>query len=133
MKRPSRTLIPLVLAGFLAFSGTLPAAAGAAAGPDAQALFAELQSRLALTGEQQATLKPIVEQHVESLKSIRGQYGAEPSRKDKRAMLKAMKAEQQGYQEKVAGVLDPAQEEEWKKIQQELRAKAKERYEARGE
>lgn len=132
MKQPSRTLIPLVLAGFVALSGTLPAA-GAPATPDPQALFAQLQSRLALTPEQQAALKPIVEQHVASLKSIRGQYGAEPSRRDKRAMLKAMKAERQGYEEKVAGVLDPPQEEEWKKLQQELRAKAKDRYEARGE
>lgn len=132
MKRTSAALIPLLMGVLMGFSHPLPASEAAAA-PDAQALVAELKGRLALTDAQQASLKPIVEQHAASLKSIRGQYGAEPSRKDKRAMFKAMKDEQAKYQAQVEGVLTPPQQQEWKKIQQEMRAKAKDRYQARGE
>ena len=98
------------------------------AAPDLQARLAELKSRLNLSEEQQAQLKPLLEQYAANLKSIRGQYPAEPSRTDKRAMAQALRGEQSRFKEQVGGVLTPEQMAEWQTMHKEKREQAKERW-----
>jgi len=129
MKSPT-----LLFSAFILLLLALPVASALAdetpAPPDPQARLAELKSRLNLSEEQQAELKPLLEQHAATLKSIRGQYPADPaelSRKDKRAMAKAMRGQQAAFKEQLAGVLTPEQLAEWETMQKEMREQAKER------
>ena len=95
---------------------------------DPQARLAEMKSRLNLSEAQQAELKPLLEQHATNLKTVRGQYPAELSRKEKRAMAKALRGEQAKFKEQLGGILTPEQMGEWEAMQKEMREKAKERW-----
>lgn len=125
MKLPTLLFAAIIL---LATPAATALADEAPAAPDPQARLAELKSRLNLSDEQQAELKPLLEQHAATLKSIRAQYPAEPSRKDKRAMVKAMRGQQAKFKEQLAGVLTPEQMAEWEAMQKEMREQAKERW-----
>jgi hypothetical protein len=95
--------------------------------PDPQARLAQMKARLNLSDAQQAELKPLTEQFATNLKAVRAQYPAEPSRNEKRAMVKALRAEQAKFKEQVGAVLTPEQMGEWQAMQKEIRKKAKER------
>lgn len=127
MKLPT-LLFPAFIVLLLAMPASSAMADETPAQPDPQARLAELKSRLNLSDEQQAELKPLLEQHAASLKSIRGEYPAELSRKDKRAMAKAMRGQQAKFKEQLAGVLTPEQMAEWEAMQKEMREQAKERW-----
>ena len=127
MKIPT-LLFPAVIALALALPVASTLADETPAPPDPQARLAEMKSRLNLSDEQQAELKPLLEQHAASLKSIRGQYPAELSRRDKRAMAKAMRGQQATFKEQLGGVLTPEQMAEWEAMQKEIREQAKERW-----
>ena len=127
MKSPILPVAALILL-LLALPATSTLADETPAAPDLQARLAELKSRLNLSEEQQAQLKPLLEQYAANLKSIRGQYPAEPSRKDKRAMAQALRGEQSRFKEQVGGVLTPEQMAEWQTMHKEKREQAKERW-----
>lgn len=93
----------------------------------------ELKTRLNLTPEQTAKLEPIVKSEVGEMKAIRGQYGQDLSRRDKRKMLKAMQDVQKKYQPQIQAVLTPEQQSEWKKIKEEEKKQLKETYKERND
>ena len=127
MKFPTLLFRAFILL-LLAFPAASALADETPAPPDLQARLAELKSRLNLSEEQQAELKPLLEQHAAAMKSIRGEYPAELSRKDKRAMAKAMRGQQAKFKEQLGGVLTPEQMAEWETMHQEMREQAKERW-----
>jgi hypothetical protein len=118
----------LLLVAILALQPAAALADDAPLVPDPQARLAEMKSRLNLSEAQQAELKPLLEQYATNLKSVRGQFPAEPTRKEKRAMAKALRDEQSKFKEQLGGLLTPEQMTEWAAMQQEMREKAKERW-----
>jgi hypothetical protein len=117
----------LVFGVMLALQSAAVLADEAPLGSDPQARLAQMKARLDLSEAQQAELQPLLEQYATNLKSIRGAYPAEPSRKEKRAMAKAFRDEQSKFKEQLGGVLTPEQMTEWEAMQKEMREKAKER------
>jgi hypothetical protein len=97
----------------------------------AQQRLEELKTRLNLTPEQTAKLEPLIRSEMGELKTIRDQYGADASRREKKKMLKAMQGVQKKYQPQIAAVLTPDQQAEWKKIKEERKKELKQMAEER--
>ncbi len=120
----------------VATTGSLPLLASPLAAQDAQAAapatagdgawLESVKGRLKLTPEQEASLRPILEEEVGKLKALRAKYEGQTSRKAKRAKLKEAKAIQSDAQNRINPLLTEEQRAEWKKIRDETRAKAKE-------
>ena len=109
------------------------AAQSESATPDAarlQAVIAEAKARLKLTPEQEAKLRPLVEERTAKLKAIRDKHAGDDSRRARRAMYREARPVLDDYQEKVREILTPEQEAEWKKMRAEARERLKERYRA---
>ena len=87
----------------------------------------ELRERLALTPEQQAQIAPLAEERRTKMEGIRTRLASASSRQDKRSALKDAKAIQDDFAGKVEPLLTPAQQAEWKKMREEMRAQMKQR------
>lgn len=87
----------------------------------------ELKQRLALTPEQEAQLAPLIEARNARLKELRASSGGDDSRRARMARLKQARKIQEDFNAQMAPVLTPAQQAEWEKIRQEVRATAKEK------
>lgn len=101
----------------------LPAVAGHPAADPAkvEARIQQAIDRLDLTAEQQARLKPIVQEHVAQMKALRAKYPAEPSREQKREMFHEARAMRDDYDTKVRAVLTDEQQKKWQEMRQEGR------------
>lgn len=104
---------------------------GMMAGGDAPEMVLErMKTRLKLTPEQEAQLKPILEENAKKLRELRDKHLAanqgQPTPPDPE-MRKQMMALRDENDARIVKVLTPAQAEEWKK----MRAEARERMEQR--
>jgi protein CpxP len=100
-----------------------PAAAGHP-GADPAKVEARIQQaieRLDLTADQQARLKPVVQEHVAQMKALRAKYPAEPSREQKRELFQEVRAMRDDYDTKVRAVLTEEQQKKWQEMRQEGR------------
>ena|SRR5262245_34169974 len=88
----------------------------------------EIRDRLQLTPEQVAQIKPILEEEAQRLKAVLDKHQGATSRRAKLKMLREMRPIQEDARERITPLLTPEQRTEWKKIREELRAEAKERY-----
>ena len=98
--------IPLL---FLLPGMPIGAAQSESATPDAarlQAVIAEAKARLKLTPEQEAKLRPLVEERTAKLKAIRDKHAGDDSRRARRAMYREARPVLDDYQEKVREILD---------------------------
>lgn len=93
-----------------------------------QQRFAEAQARLELSPAQTQQLRALMEDHAEILRGIRQQYGATPSRKQKRTMMKQARGVQQEFRGELEKILDAKQLEEWDSMREAWRSQARERY-----
>jgi len=93
-----------------------------------QAVVEEAKARLKLTPEQEAQLKPLVQDRNQKLKAIRDKYAGESSRRAKRAMLKEAQPVVENYQARVRTILNDEQEAEWEKMRAEAKERFKEQY-----
>ncbi len=95
-----------------------------------QAAITEAKARLKLTPEQEAQLKPLIEERTAKLKAIRDKHAGDDSRRAKRAMYSEARPVLDDYQEKVRTILTDEQEVEWEKMRAEARERLKDRYRA---
>ena len=93
-----------------------------------QAVVEEAKARLKLTPEQEAQLKPIVQDRNQKLKAIRDKYASDTSRRAKRAMFKEAQPVVENYQARVRTILNDEQEAEWEKMRAEAKERLKEQY-----
>jgi hypothetical protein len=97
-----------------------------------QAAVEEARARLNLTPEQEAQLKPLVQERNQSLKAIRDKYAGDDSRRARRAMFKEAQPVVENYQARVRTILDDAQVAEWEKMRAEARERLKAQYKKKG-
>ena len=121
--------------GFLVFLAMGCCIAGIAASQEpqvdpatVQAAIAEAKARLELTPEQEAQLKPLIEERAARLKAIRDKHAGDDSRRARRDMYREARPVAEDYQAKVRAILDDGQEAEWDKMRAEARERLKERY-----
>jgi class 3 adenylate cyclase len=93
-----------------------------------EARMQEAKARLNLTPDQEAQLKPVMQERAQKMKGIRDKYAGDSSRKAKRAMFKEARPVQEDYERKVRAILTDSQEAEWKKMREEARQQMKERH-----
>ncbi len=121
----------LLVSLMLAMSGTAAAAQMTAPDPAViQAAVEEAKARLKLTPEQEAQLKPLVEERTDKLKAIRDKHVGDTSRRAKREMYREARPVLDDYQAKVRAILTDEQEAEWEKMRAEALERLKERYRA---
>lgn len=130
-----RITLKALAAVVVATTARLPLLSTPLAAQDAQAVAPQpgegawletVKSRLKLTPEQAANIRPILEEEVGKLKALREKYEGQTSRKAKRAKLKDAKAIQSDAQNRINPLLTDEQKAEWKKLRDEMKAKAKE-------
>jgi len=88
-----------------------------------------VRSRLELTPEQDAQLRPIFENRQSELQQTQLQLQSATTPQQKRDVLRNSKKAGDSFNSQVESVLSPAQKNEWREIRSELREKAKERIE----
>lgn len=93
-----------------------------------QAALQEARARLQLTPEQEAQLKPLIQERNEALKAIRDKHAGDDSRRARRAMFREAKPVVENYQARVRTILNDAQYDEWEKMRAEARERLKEQY-----
>ena len=120
-----RRVLPALAAALLVASWVTPAAA-AVDEPRLQALMQDAVTRLKLTPEQQALLRPLFDERNQKIKAIRDKHGNEPSRRARASMFREAKQVQQDYDKKVRAILDDTQAAEWDKMRNEARDRLKE-------
>jgi hypothetical protein len=111
-------------------TGSAPAGTTAADADTVQAALDEARARLRLTPEQEAAMKPLMEERAAKLKAIRDRHAGDDSRRARRDMFREARPVMDEYQAKVRTLLDEAQEAEWDKMRAEARERLKERYRA---
>jgi len=113
---------------------TVLAAAGALAQQPAvdpaaiQAVLEEARARMQLTPEQEAQLKPLIQERNEALKAIRDKHAGDDSRRARRAMFREAQPVVENYQARVRTILNDAQYDEWERMRAEARERLKEQY-----
>lgn len=95
-----------------------------------QAAVDDAKARLKLTPEQEAQLKPLMEERAVKLKAIRDKHAGDDSRRARREMYREARPVAEDYQAKVRAILNDEQEAEWEKMRTEGRERLKERYRA---
>lgn len=90
-----------------------------------------IRSRLELTPEQEAQLRPVFEKRKSELTHTQLQLQTAATRAQKRDVLRSAKKEGDAFNSQVESVLTPTQKNEWREIRSELRGKARERIEER--
>lgn len=88
-----------------------------------------IRSRLDLTPEQEAQLRPIFENRQSELQRAQLELQQAATRQQKREVLRSAKAAGDAFNTQVESVLTPTQKTEWREIRSELREKARERIE----
>ena len=120
------------LLAFMLMATFMPAAsAGETPKPDpasVQAALAEAKARLKLSPEQEAALKPLMQERADKLKAVRNKYSGDSSRRGRRDMYREARPVMEDYQTKVREILDDTQEAEWEKMRAEARERLKEQY-----
>lgn len=91
----------------------------------------EAKERLQLTDEQVEAIKPLFRTEAEKLRTIRAKYGENPSKKDKRNMMREMKPVQESFNAGMEKILTPDQMKIWKEMKEERKARMKEEYQRR--
>jgi hypothetical protein len=97
---------------------------------EVRAAIEEAKSRLKLTPEQEAALKPLVLERAEKMKAIRDRHAGDTSRGARREMYREAKPVAEDYQAKVRAILTDEQEAEWEKMRAEAHERLKKRYRA---
>ena len=129
MKKPFTRVAPLIVATLAILGAATSMAEAPQADPAAiQAVIEEAKARLKLTPEQEAQLKPLVQDRNQKLKAIRDKYAGDTSRRAKRAMFKEAQPVMENYQDRVRTILNDTQEAEWEKMRAEAKARLKEQY-----
>lgn len=93
-----------------------------------QAALQEARARLQLTPEQEAQLKPLIQERNAALKAIRDKHAGDDSRRARRAMFREAKPVVENYQARVRTILNDAQYDEWEKMRAEARERLEEQY-----
>ncbi len=124
-----RDLLALLAAGVLV-AAARPAIAADALSPEAAQRLAEAKARLNLTPEQEAQLRPLVEERNQKLKAIRDRHAGDTSRSAKRAMFQEAKPVQADYEAKVRAILTDEQEKEWEAMRKEAMQRMREQHRA---
>ena len=107
MKKPFTRVAPLIVATLAILGAATSMAEAPQADPAAiQAVIEEAKARLKLTPEQEAQLKPLVQDRNQKLKAIRDKYAGDTSRRAKRAMFKEAQPVVENYQARVRTILD---------------------------
>ena len=88
-------------------------------------IMATMKERLNLTEEQEAKVKPIIDEQCEARDEIIAKYRGQ-GRDSRRSMRSEMQALQEGTEEKLSTVLTEEQLEEYRKMQEEQRQKMRE-------
>lgn len=97
-----------------------------------KAALQEAKVRLQLTPEQEAQLKPLMQERNQALKAIRDKYAGDDSRRTRRAMFREAQPVVENYQARVRTILNDAQYAEWEKMRAEARERLKEQYKKGG-
>ena len=97
-----------------------------------QAAIQEAKARLELTPEQEAQLKPLMQERNQALKAIRDKYAGDDSRRTRRAMFREAEPVVENYQARVRTILNDTQYAEWEKMRAEARERLKEQYKKGG-
>lgn len=92
-----------------------------------------VRSRLHLTPEQEAKLRPMFQERERQLYDTRAKLDTAASRDQKRQVMKMAKTDAQAFNRQVEGVLDASQKAQWRELRDETREKVKERYERQQE
>lgn len=126
MSRLTTGMLVAVLLGLAAGSTYAQPMAG---DPESlQAAIEQAKARLKLTPEQEAQMKPLMEERAAKLKAIRDSHAGDDSRRAKRDMYRESRVLADDYQAKVREILTDEQEAEWEKMRAEARERLKERY-----
>lgn len=88
-----------------------------------------ISSRLELTPEQEARLRPIFENRQLELQQSALELRQASSKQQKRDVLQAAKSAGTEFNSQVESALTPSQKNEWRQIRSEVREKAKDRIE----
>jgi len=129
MMNPHVRVARLVVATLAILAASMALAQAPAVDPTAiQAVVEEARVRLKLTTEQEAQLKPLVQDRNQKLKSIRDKYAGQSSRRARRAMFKEAQPVVENYQARVRTILNDEQEAEWEKMRAEAKERFKEQY-----
>jgi hypothetical protein len=88
-----------------------------------------ISSRLELTSEQEAQLRPLFKKRQAELLQAQLQVQQASTRQQKRAVLRDAKKAGDSFNSQVESLLTPKQKNEWREIRSELREKARERIE----
>ena len=92
-----------------------------------------VRTRLNLTPEQEATLRPLFQKRAADLQEARARFEQAASRTEKQDVLRAVKSDAQTFNTQVESVLNNEQKAEWREMRDETREKVKERYEQKQE
>lgn len=95
--------------------------------PTTQAAIDQLRSRLNLTPEQEAKIKPLAEARRTELEGVRTRMQGATTRRDKAKVMRDAQQAQDKYVSAVTPLLTPDQQAEWKKIREEGKEQMKER------
>lgn len=93
-----------------------------------KAALQEAKLRLQLTPEQEAQLKPLMQERNQALKAIRDKYAGDDSRRARRAMFREAEPVVENYQARVRTILNDAQYAEWENMRAEARERLKQQY-----
>jgi hypothetical protein len=88
-----------------------------------------LRSRLELTPEQEAQLRPIFENRKAELQQTQLEFQTAATTQQKRAVLRNAKKAGDAFNSQVEALLTPSQKNEWREIRSQVREKARERIE----
>jgi hypothetical protein len=101
--------------------------ANAPSAEEVQQRLADAKARLNLTPDQEEQLRPLLEEEGAKLRDIQAKYGGTTSRQERRAALGEVRAVQQDFRAKVAGILTPEQLAEWDEMRGEARERLRQR------
>ncbi len=118
-------ILTLLLAGSRAVAQAQDPQAAATATADGSRWEA-IKTRLKLTPDQEARIRPILQEEAGKLKAVGQKYEGQTSRKAKKAKMKEAKAIQSDAQTRINPLLTEEQQAEWKKMRDEAKARAKE-------
>jgi hypothetical protein len=119
-------------------TASLPGVAGAADidSPEARArlqdALQEAKTRLNLTPEQIVQLEPLFRERNTAIKAILDKHAGDTSRSARISMFREARPVEQAYEEKVRGILNESQIEEWEKMRKEAKARIKEQMRSGG-
>lgn len=88
-----------------------------------------VRSRLNLTPEQEAKLRPLFLQRGADIQATRTKLEQAATRTDKQAVLRTAKHDAQAFNSQVESLLNSQQKHEWRDMRDEAREKVKDRYE----